>query len=346
MISFVHGPDRYLARQSVQALISEADPAGANTTWVDGRESTPEKLVHMVGAATFFGEPRVVVVEGLLSRSDSAIAPQGRQGRAAPALERLLSSVPEQNWLIFFEPAMSSLPAAIKPFSAKISVIGAEAPRGAPLLQWIATAADRAGSRIDRGAAQFLAETLFPQSWHRKSANPRFERPPDMALLDAEIAKLALAAHPGAIETRHIMELVPGGADPRLFRLMDAAIAGDVQTALVELERLVAAGEDPAATLAQLLGQVETAVIAAVGEGQDAATVARELGAVTPARVSAVMTSARRASASQMRDAVTAGVSVDRQLKTGRLRRPDDALHALLLALFSKVGEHTAGRLA
>ena len=159
------------------------------------------------------------------------------------------------------------------------------------LLEWIETAADKATSRIDRRTAQYLAESLFPQTWDRKPANPRFDRPPDMALLHSEIGKLALAAHPGPIEIRHIAELVPGGADQRLFRFIDAAMRGDLRAALIEQERLAAAGEEPAMTLSQLLGQLELAAIAQAAGNRDATAVARDLGAITPARMSAVMSS-------------------------------------------------------
>ena len=151
------------------------------------------------------------------------------------------------------------------------------------MLDWIETAAAGAATRIDRRAAQCLAESLFPQTLGPQAGNPRYDRPPDMALLHSEIDKLALAAHPGPIEIRHIAEIVPGGPDQRLFRFIDAAMAGDLRAALIEQERLAAAGEEPAMTLSQLLGQLELAAIAHAAGNRDAAAVARDLGAVTPA---------------------------------------------------------------
>ena len=124
-------------------------------------------------------------------------------------------------------------------------------------LAWIESAALGAESRIDRRTAQRLAETLYPQTWQRKPSNTRYDRPPDLALLETEIEKLALAAHPGSITIDHISLLTPSVPDQRVFRFLDAALMGDLRAGLDELERLIAGGEEPAMLLAQLLSQME-----------------------------------------------------------------------------------------
>jgi hypothetical protein len=93
--------------------------------------------------------------------------------------------------------------------------------------------------------------------------------------------------------------------------------------------------------LAQLLGQVELATVAAEAGGLDAAAVARGLGTVTPARISAVMASEHRRRPRPESSAVI-GVLTDRRLKTGRTRRPEEALQELLLSL----GTQQTGRSA
>ena len=80
MIYFVHGPDRYLARESALAIAHELDPDGSNTTWLDGRETTPERLIADIGAVTFFDAPRVVIVSDLLGRSGRDPAPDDSVG--------------------------------------------------------------------------------------------------------------------------------------------------------------------------------------------------------------------------------------------------------------------------
>ena len=115
-----------------------------------------------------------------------------------------------------------------------------------------------------------------------------------MALLTSELAKLALAAHPDPITDELIMELVGSGPDERIFRYIDASMSGELTAATRELDRLQAAGVEPAMVMAQTLGQIELAAVAAAAGDRDAGAIARELGAVSASRLSAVMATARR----------------------------------------------------
>ena len=340
MISFVHGPDRLLARQAALAIATEIDPGGENTTWLDGRETTPERILAEVSTVSFFGAPRVMIVSDLWPRgggdasgeADTREGGEGRRAAGKPGLDALLGGVPEGQCLILFEPTMSAAPAAIRAATPAVKIVAGTPPRGAALLAWMEETALGAGSGIPRHAAQTLAETLFPQTWDRAPNNPRFDRPPDLALLAHEIAKLALAAYPEPIGVEHIQGLSERGPDQRIFRFQDAALGGDLRTSMHEMERLEEAGEEPAAVLAQLLGQIELTTVAAAAGGADATAIARDLGTVTPARVSAVVSSARR-QRTTAGEAVASAITVDRNLKTGRIRQPRGALHELVLAL-------------
>ena len=206
VIYFVHGPDRLLAHQAVLAIAADFDPSGSNTTWLDGRETSFAGVVSAVGTASFFDTPRVVIVTDLLVRasrdaetgeSTSGIEERSGRGRAA----RVVSAVPKSHHLIIFEPALTSVPAIFKTAAPGDR---RRATAWSRLLAWIESAALGAESRIDRRTAQRLAETLYPQTWQRKPSNTRYDRPPDLALLETEIEKLALAAHPGSITIDHI----------------------------------------------------------------------------------------------------------------------------------------------
>ncbi len=350
MIAFIHGPDRLLAREAALEFSTQIDPDGLNTIWIDARESGTDQLISAIGAASFFDTPRVVIVSNLVSRTSreakgtmTGAAPRGRSSGANAEVEALLSAVPDQNCLILFEPEMDAPPAAIKSAAPPVTIVAGEPPRGSALLAWIEGATQRAGGRIDRRTAQFLAETLFPQTWDRKPANPRYDRPPDLALLSQEIEKLSLAAHPDAITRDLVLALVPGGPDQRVFRFLDAAISGELRAAIGELERLTNAGEEPAMLLAQMLGQVELAAVATEAGGRDANSVSRDLGSITPARMSAVMSSAQRRRLS-VDASLTGGARIDRHLKTGRIRRPEEALQHLLLVLSAPASARETGR--
>jgi DNA polymerase III delta subunit len=136
--------------------------------------------------------------------------------------------------------------------------------------------------------------------------------------------------------------LTPSVADQRVFRFLDAALMGDLRSGLDELERLVTSGEEPAMLLAQLLGQMELAMVAAAAGGKNADAVARDLGAIAPGRVSSIMAATRRAPHRALSIA-GAGAQADRYLKTGRVRKPEDALRDLVLALAASTPEQSSG---
>ena len=339
MIYFIHGPDRLLAREAALAIAGDLDPDGSNTSWLDGREVSLADVASAVGTASFFNSPRVVVVTDLLARSgresDGTQTTDGdeeRPGRGRAEIESLVMAVPESHHLILLEPNLSSVPAAFKKTAPGAKVFAGEPPRGSGLIAWIEAAAIGAESRIDGRTAQRLAESLYPQTWDRKPSNPRYDRPPDLALLKAEIAKLALAAHPGPITVDDVVTMTPGAPDQRVFQFLDAALAGDLRPGLDRLERIIAGGEEPTMLLAQLLGQIELTTVTAAAGGKNADAIARDLGTVAAGRLSAVMAATRRR-VPQAAHFVAAGARTDRNLKTGRVRKPEDALRDLVLAL-------------
>jgi DNA polymerase III delta subunit len=343
MIYFIHGPDRLLAREAALRIVADIDPDGSSTSWLDGRETAIDRIASAIGTTTFFGAPRVVVVSELFARAgrefdgiEADDSVEGARLRGVPGLEALISAVPDQNALVLFEPSLQSVPASFKPAAAGATIISSEPPRGPALLEWLERSALRAESRIDRRTAQQLAQTLYPQTWDRKPNNPRYDRPPDLELLSQEVEKLALAAHPVPITSEHIAALTSNGPDQKVFRFLDAALGGDLRAGLEELERLTAAGDEPAMLLAQLLGQAELAPVARTA-AKSADVVARDLGAIAPGRMSAVMSSTRRQGSRARRAAEI------RKLKTGRLRRPADALHHLLVELSSGETEQSRG---
>ena len=77
-------------------------------------------------------------------------------------------------------------------------MIAGEPPRGPALIAWIeATAQSRPKAALTAVLHNDWPRRSIRRRWERKPSNPRYDRPPDLALLRAEIEKLALAAHPG-----------------------------------------------------------------------------------------------------------------------------------------------------
>lgn len=344
MIYFVHGPDRFLAREAAVALVKRADPGQTNTSWLDGREVSLDRLVAEIGTVSFFGDPRVVVVSDYVARNERSSSPASgprkkTQSTKTSDLEILLRSAPEAHMLVLLEPTLAGLPATLKPFSGDIQVISGDAPRGDALIAWIRETANDLDSSIDKRAAIRLAQSLFPQSWQRKPTNPRFDVPPDMSMFRQELEKLALAAHPGSITESQVEASVPQGPQHRLFGFVDAAIGGQVPQATNELDRLLTAGEDPAMILAQVLGQIELLAITKAAGGRHPETVASDIGTVSASRMSAVQSASYKVT--NLPEVLELALRIDRRLKTGRIRQPQEALFLLIAELASRQTHET-----
>ena len=76
---------------------------------------------------------------------------------------------------------------------------------------------------------------------------------PDLGLLDQELAKLALSAGiDGTIDAKLVRELVGGWRTKTTWDMLDLAASGHAAEAILQLERLLSAGENPVGVLAQI----------------------------------------------------------------------------------------------
>ena len=274
----------------------------------------------------FFSSSRTILVEDLLARYA-----KGTGKGAGADWETLFGAIPGESTLVLVDPSVLTLPAAVKkalPGSAR--VFPADPPRGRDLVTWIVERASAQGGKIDQRTAQLLASTLYPAGWNAKAKNPAYDRPPDMEALGNEVDKLVTAALPGPVAPSHIHTLISSGEHDQIFAFIDAVSAGNTPRALVELDRLIAAGEDPHRILAQLCGSAELAAVMTTAGRRDPVEVGRELKLPNPNRMSAIARSVRdqpRGMAPQMAGVLT---EIDRQMKTGELRDPVGALYAAI----------------
>src|SRR5262249_50381088 len=114
------------------------------------------------------------------------------------------------------------------------------------VLQWLASRAERQHQvRFGDGAAELLLEIVGPQ----------------LGRLDQELAKLALLATQPQRTTdkgqrtidRSLVEQSVGGWRAKTaWAMIDLALGGNAAAALVELDRLLLAGEEPIALLAMM----------------------------------------------------------------------------------------------
>lgn len=330
MIVIAVGPDASMVRHAVTKHAQKADPDGQSTSTLDGTSASMTDVIQAISSVGFFSPGRVVIVNDFISTMNKG----GGRGKNAPDWAALFGAVPDASTLILADPSLASVPSGVKKaLPADAETFAGEPPRGPALIKWIRGGAKSLGSGMDDATARYLAERLYPQTWHRKGNNPAFDRPPNLEVIRSEIIKLATAAEPGEVTRDHIDDLVHRGDDDRIFGFIDAVISGNLAGATTELDRLVVAGEDPHRILAQLGQTIELTSMLAVAGCREPASVGKEIGLSNPARMNAIARGMRSSSPGQAKRAVRLMANADRMMKTGRLRDPMDVLHYIMAGM-------------
>ncbi len=322
-----------MARTALNQTLDRYDPERGNTSFLDGRSATVTEVAGQVGSPGFFNQRRVVVVTDLMARAGKApkgSETEGETERGSLDLSPVFNGVATDNVLILIDPTLTTVPAAVKKIApADVAILLGDPPRGQALVEWMSRAAENVGTSLDQGTPRYLAELLFPHTWSTKPRNPRYDRPPDLDLLQNEIEKLANAAYPGAIERRHIDALSRGGDQDQIFRFTDAVAQGRMPAALDELEHLLGAGEDPHRLSAQLYQQIElTAVLAESQRQEDPVAVGKALGLSNPNRMASIARTQRPQASPR---ALEEPLRTERMTKRGELRRPEDVIYRLII---------------
>ncbi len=331
MIHLILGPDYSMVREAMRQRMHATDPDGQSTSVMDGASVSMQDVKMATASLGFFSAGRTIVVEGLLAKHAKATE-KGNSADWGP----LFASVPPETTLILADPSVLSVPAAVKKaMPADTEVVLCDPPRGRELVEWIAARSRSGGGRIDRNVAQGLAMTLYPSGWSQKSRNPAFDRPPDMERLGNEVDKLVLAAYPGPVTEDHIRELIETGDNDQIFAFIDAASSGAIDRAAPELDRLLAAGEDPFKILSQLCSTVELAVVMNRAERRDPAEVGKDLRLPNVGRMNAVARTVREQPRNFAPRVARVLEETDRKIKTGELRDPVDALYFALASISS-----------
>ena len=235
-VCVVFGDDPFLKRQ-VRARLRQDVLAGADAdfslTVFEGQTAgLGDVLDELATVAMFGGGKRLVLVEG----ADDFVS------RYRPELEDYVAR-PKSTGVLVLEvrswPATTRLYKAVA--KAGLCVNGTSPPPGR-LTRWLVSWAERVHAvRLTPSTAGLLVERIGPE----------------LGLLDQELAKLALTAGPGGrITPETVTRSVGSWRAKTTWDMLDAALAGDLGRALIELDRLLLAGENPVAILAQISGSL------------------------------------------------------------------------------------------
>jgi DNA polymerase-3 subunit delta len=281
MFYIFHGEDEFSRAEALADLKSRmGDPAwlDLNTNVLDGRKLTLPELIHTCDAIPFFGDRRLVIIEGLLVRFDphsrKKAGESGEQGGPHPPSPSLsgrggaegggegedevvplgslaeelidyLGRLPETTRLIFVEPrtlkpANPVLRYAQKAGKKHAYVKAFTPPKPRELDDWIRRRVVAKGGSIAPSALTLLEAYLGN----------------DLRLVDGELDKLLTFVGPGQPITEGVVrQLVAAVQESSIFDLVDAIGLRDQRRAMTLLEEMLDAGQPPTYLMTMIVRQ-------------------------------------------------------------------------------------------
>ena len=233
-VCVLSGDDEFLKRQALLRLRravlgdGEGEADFSFTAFEGGRAELRDVLDELSTMAMFGGDKRLVVVreaDEFVTRYRGELEDYVAKPRTGGILVLVVKS-----W-----PATTRLAKAV----AKTGLhVDCNCPPSARLPRWLSAWAKREHNvQLSQACGEMLVEMVGTE----------------LGLLDQELAKLALAAGPGGkISADDLTQMVGSWRAKTTWAMLDAVLAGDVRGSLVELDRLLLAGESPVALLGQM----------------------------------------------------------------------------------------------
>jgi DNA polymerase-3 subunit delta len=228
----VFGDESFLRRQAIlclRAAVLGGEDADFSLTTFEGRSSLFRDVYEELWTVAMFGGgKRLVVVED----ADDFVT------RYRAELEDYVAR-PSRSGVLALE--LDSLPSNTRLYKAIASdglLIDCGAPAPARLGKWLDDwAKQHHGVQLAQAAAEMLVELIGPE----------------LGLLDQELAKLALLAGDQRNITPELVGRSVGGwRSKTTWEMLDAALDGNVREAMLQLDRLLASGEQPVGLLGQI----------------------------------------------------------------------------------------------
>jgi len=231
-VCVVFGDETFLKQESLDHLRSSVlgqDDGEFSLTEFVGDDALAPEVFDCLSTVALFGAGRRLVI---VREADNFVS------RHRAILEAYVARPKPSGVLVLEVASWPSNTKLAKAVAAGGLTVECKTPTGQQIAKWlVARTATQHRARLDRQAAELLLDTIEP----------------DLGLLDQELAKLALSAGvDGTIDAKLVRELVGGWRTKTTWDMLDLAAAGNAAEAIGQLERLLSAGENPVAILAQI----------------------------------------------------------------------------------------------
>jgi DNA polymerase-3 subunit delta len=228
----VFGDEAFLKSEALSTLrrqvLSGNDDQFSLTTFT-GRDAQLREVMDSLATVSLFGSgPRLVIVE----EADPFVTEYRTE------LEDYVGKPAKGGVLVLDVKTWPANTRLAKAVATSGLAIECKTPAERQVTTWLSHRAKQVhGVRLDAAAADALLELV----------------PPELGILAQELSKLALlAGEGGVIDVPTVRDNVGGWRARTAWEMIDAAADGNAATSLVQLGRLIAAGEKPHGLLPQM----------------------------------------------------------------------------------------------
>lgn len=224
MFYILHGPDDFSLREELERIkggLGDREALASNTTYFEGKQVGLNQLMDACMALPFLGTHRLIIVEGLLSRSsnyskgndaDESEESQGRKkGKGEwKGLKDCIPGMPPSTVLVLVDGEVNKTSALFRGLTPLAEVREFPLRRGRALADWIRERVRQGGGTISSDAVSMLATMVGENLW----------------VLASEIEKLLIYTAGRGIDREDVEEVVSYARESNVFAMVDAIIEG------------------------------------------------------------------------------------------------------------------------
>jgi DNA polymerase III subunit delta len=315
LLHILIGADDYSIRQALGEIkkgIGDATALMTNTTVLDGRQVTVERLRAACETVPFLAEKRLVIVEGLLERFEAKAKTGKKKTSRQPdqpeefiVVAEAVKKLPPFTELVLLGGEINKTNPLLMEFSALTKVRQFPVLKGAVLSQWIERRVAGAGGSISSQALALLIRFVGNDLW----------------AMSGEVDKLTQFAGGRRIEEADVKAVVSDAQEANVFAMVDAVMESRIGVAQELLQQQFRQGAAPAQLLTMLARQVR--IIFQVKDmrdrGKSRGDIQHRLGLTSDFLLRKAWEQADKYSMPRLREVFHKLLEADLAIKTGKL---------------------------
>ena len=304
MVRVFAGSNFYLIKSNIRRIKDDfiAQNGNMSVEEIDCEEIEAEYMLNALRSSSLFSENKLVIARNIAQNK-----------RLGERIEEIFEASDGASELVIVEKDIDKRGSYYKFLKKSSDFIQCEELDEQQMTAWLVDEAKNIGANLTRREAGYLIR--------RVGLNQQ--------LLHNELQKLA--AYAQDITTENIEKLTSETPASSIFNLLDAAFAGESETALRIYEEQKSLGSAPQSILGMFIWQANIVATVAAGSRIPSAELSRKTG-IKPFSINKADNIYRRIGQSGVDELLNKLVQIDRQMKT-RSADPDELLKNMLMSI-------------